>query len=286
MPYQGHHRLHFTLQDFRATTHIVNLDVSSLCTNIDTNEGLKIVKEEVEKNSQLKPSAETITLSLEKVLRMNNFIFDDQNYLQTKGTAMGTRAAPDFANVYMGRVEENYTYESSWRDHIIDWARFIDDIFLLWNGDKRSLINFLDYLNNAIPTIKYTYERSETEIHFLDVTMRKDEGGNVSTDVYQKRTDTHPYLNHNSTHPSHLKKSIPNSQALRLGRICSSDETLKNRIEQYSEYFVACGYKRKDVRNEMYKVVALTQKECLNPTSRDNTSDRMPLVTTYNPYTS
>ena len=91
---------------------------------------------------------------------------------------MGTRTALNFANVYMGRVEEKYAYESPWRDQIIDWARFIDDIFLLWYGDKRSLINFLDYLNNAIPSIKYTYE-----IHFLDVTVRKDEGGNVSTVV-------------------------------------------------------------------------------------------------------
>ena len=96
---------------------------------------------------------------------------------------MGTRAALNFANVYMGRVEEKYAYESPWRDQIIDWARFIDDIFLLWYGDKRSLINFLDYLKNAIPSIKYTYEISETEIHFLDVTVRKDEGCNVSTDV-------------------------------------------------------------------------------------------------------
>ena len=53
---------------------MVTHDVSSLYTNIDTSEGLKIVKEEVQKNGQLKPSAETITLLLEKVLRMNNFI--------------------------------------------------------------------------------------------------------------------------------------------------------------------------------------------------------------------
>ena len=38
------------------------------------------------------------------------------------------------------------------------------------------------------------------------------------------------------------------------------------------------------MRNKMHKVT-LTQEECLNPTSVDNTSGRIPLVTTFNPYT-
>ena len=47
---------------------LITLDVSSLYTNIDTNKGLTIVKEELEKSGQNNPSAETITLLLEKVL--------------------------------------------------------------------------------------------------------------------------------------------------------------------------------------------------------------------------
>ena len=61
---------------------------------------------------------------------MNNFIFDDQNYLQTKGKATGARAAPNFANAYLRGIKEKYV-ESPWRDRIIDWVRFINDIFLL-----------------------------------------------------------------------------------------------------------------------------------------------------------
>ena len=115
--------------------------------------------------------------------------------------------------------------------------------------------------------------------------MRKDEDGNISTDVYQKPTDTHPYLNCTSAHPEHLKRSIPYSQALRLRRICSSNTILRERIKQYSEYFVACGYKRQIVLNEMSKVLAFTQDECLTPKTRDTSSERTPIVITYNPYT-
>ena len=45
---------------------LVTLDVSSLYTNIDTDEGLTIVKEELEKNGLRYLSAETLTSSLRK----------------------------------------------------------------------------------------------------------------------------------------------------------------------------------------------------------------------------
>ena len=265
--------------------YMVTLDVSSLYTNIDTDEGLGIIKEELEKISSSSPSAETLTSLLEKVLKMNNLVFDNENYLQVKGTAMGTRAAPNFAHVYMGKIERENANESPLGELIIDWARFIDDIFLLWRGCLESLMKFIEHLNNAIPSIKFTYEISQTEVYFLDVMVHKDEDGNISTDVYQKPTDTHPYLNYNSAHPPHLKKSIPYSQALRLRRICSDDQTLKERIKQYSEYFITCGYKRQTVLKEMHRVSRLTQEECLKPKTQTRLTDRVPLVTTYNPCT-
>ena len=58
-------------------------------------------------------------------------------------------------------------------------------------------------------TIKFTHEISRTEVNFLDTTVRKNEEGVVSTDVYQKPTDMHPYLHWTSAHPPHLKHSIP-----------------------------------------------------------------------------
>ena len=130
------------------------------------------------------------------------------------------------------------------------WVRFIDDIFLFWKGDKDSLIDFLDYLNNVVPSIKITHEISTASVYFLDTTVLKDEQGYINTDVYQKPTDTHPYLHWTSAHPPHLKRSIPYSQALRLTRICSSTNTLRKRIIEYSDFFVACGYERGKVLND------------------------------------
>ena len=47
---------------------------------------------------------------LEAVLTLNNFQFNDENFLQVGGTAMGTKVAPSLANVFMADFEERYIY--------------------------------------------------------------------------------------------------------------------------------------------------------------------------------
>ena len=96
------------------TSILATLDVSSLYTNIDTDDGLAIIEEELAKTGQIQPSAKTHACLLEKVPKLKNFTFDNNNFVQVKGIAMGTRAAPNFANVYMGRLKTHlYTERNS-----------------------------------------------------------------------------------------------------------------------------------------------------------------------------
>ena len=151
--------------------YLVTLDVSSLYTNIDIDERLTVVQEELIKTNRVKPSPQTLTCLLERVLRLNNFTFNDEHFIQIKGTAMGTRFAPNFANVYMVRFEENFVYKAEWSNYVIIWVRFIDDIFLIWKGEIDSLTEFIDHLNNAAPSIKFTHEISTNSANFLDTTV-------------------------------------------------------------------------------------------------------------------
>ena len=91
------------------------------------------------------------------------------------------------------------------------------------------------YLENCPPTQSIRV-LSYKSVNFLNTKVIKDVQGNISTDVFQKRTDTHPYLHWTSAHPPHLKQSVPYSQALRLRRICSSTRVLEQRILEYSNY--------------------------------------------------
>ena len=70
------------------------------------------------------------------------------------------------------------------------WWRYIDDIFLLWTHGEEKLINFITYLNNLHPTVKFTSSFSYNEIPFLDVKVML-LNGRLETDLYVKPTDKH-----------------------------------------------------------------------------------------------
>ena len=133
--------------------------------------------------------------------------------------------------------------------------------------------------------INFTHEISRSQVNFLDTTITKNENGDVETDVYQKQTDTHPYLHWTSAHPPHLKRSIPYSQAFRLHRIISNTKKLKTRITEYAEFFAACGYNRGEVLEQIQKVLLKSQEQCLKIRENKELRNRTPFVTTYNPHT-
>ena len=57
----------------------------------------------------------------------------------------------------------------------IEWKRFIDDIFSLWDSDKKDINLFIEQANKFHPTIKLTAEISENETSFLDTIIFKGE---------------------------------------------------------------------------------------------------------------
>ena len=46
------------------------------------------------------------------------------------GTAMGTKLAPSYANLFMSKFEQDHVYTYHLQPTL--WKRFIDDIFLIW----------------------------------------------------------------------------------------------------------------------------------------------------------
>ena len=59
---------------------------------------------------------------------------------------MGTKCAPSYANIFMGWFEEKFIFPNL--SHF--YLRFIDDIFLIWNGTKTEFDNFLKKSMNVI----------------------------------------------------------------------------------------------------------------------------------------
>ena len=100
---------------------------------------------------------------LEKKRRIQ---FNGDNYLQIRGTAMGTRVAPSYANLFMQQLEATLLANYTLKPKI--WLRYIDDIFFIWEHGEKELKTWFNYLNNSHNTIKFTMEISKEMISFLD----------------------------------------------------------------------------------------------------------------------
>ena len=159
------------------------------------------------KHGRMWPLRKVIHQFLEYILKENYFTFNDKLYLQKHGTAVGTKMAPSFANIFMGALEQ--TLLSSSPDHLIPfmWKRFMDDIFLIWTHGEASFQSFIKHLNSFHPTIKFEVTHSTKSVNFLDTTVYITPQNTLETTLYIKPTDRMPLLHQASHHPNTCKKA-------------------------------------------------------------------------------
>ena len=149
---------------------LLTIDVRSLYTNILHDEGIDASIEYLQRfNSEANTDFLKEVLTL--VLHNNYFEFDNKYYLQTQGTAMGSPMAPSYANLFMGQLEPNMLMDAPGGLIPLEWIRFIDDIFAVWTHGIDKLKEFLHYINNFHPTIKFEFEYSYERVHFLDTSI-------------------------------------------------------------------------------------------------------------------
>ena len=184
---------------------LVTADVVGLYPSIPHVAGLEALYEKLEERSNKKVSSADLVDMAEFVLKNNFFEFDSNVKQQISGTAIGTKFAPPYACIFMDKVENDFLKTQTVKPLV--WLRYIDDIFFIWNESEAKLDAFLEDLNKFHPNLKFTSEKSKTSVNFLDVTVNLIDQ-QLETDLYCKPTDCHQFLDFNSAHPLHIKKSI------------------------------------------------------------------------------
>ena len=149
------------------------MDVSSLYNNIPQDEGT----EDIDASEISHIPRNVLRQPFEIVLRCNVFSFDGKIYEQIQGTAMGTKMAPSYANLFMDRFERAFLAQEPIQPLI--WKHYIDDILCVWTGTRSELESFLDRLNKAHRTLKFTWSISGVRIEFLYLNLFK--GGRFNT---------------------------------------------------------------------------------------------------------
>ena len=229
---------------------LVTIDVDSLYTNIDNKDGLEAVKQAFLDNPDPgRPDSQILEL-LKLSLENNDFEFNGEWYLQTWGTAMGKKFAPNYANLFMARWEEGALAKASKKPGF--YKRFLDDIKIIWTHGRAEFDKFFQILQNHHDSISLKYEIHDSEINFLDTTVYKGERfqreGILDTKVYFKPTDSLQLLHKASYHPKHTFSGIIKSQILRYRRICNNDTDLEQACTKLFSALKKRGYSSRFLR--------------------------------------
>ena len=216
------------------------------------------------------------------VLKLNFLRFNDKVYHQCRGIAMGTKMAPTLANIFMTHLETALFDSAPSQYKPFFYKRFIDDAFAIFSISRHNILSFISYANSFHPSIKFTFELSRKRVNFLDTTVSINRNGYLSTSLYFKKTDTFQYLSMDSCHPTHCKKAIPYSQALRIIRICSETQDATFHLRNLYSRLLKRGYDHHLLHTQFNRATSRDRQSLLTP--RDKvTLKRVPLVITHNP---
>ena len=143
------------------------------------------------------------------------------------------------------------------------WKRFRGDVIALWIHSNEDANHYFDYLYtiDASGKIRFSME-TETGSHleFLDFRLKLKRCNKITVDVYSKRTNSFTYVDPNTCCPLGNINKIPEGIALRLRRICDSDEKYEKRSNEYQNYPIARNYSPSLVAKQFQKVSKTSQQ--------------------------
>jgi len=155
---------------------------------------------------------------------------------------MGSPLSPAAANIYMEFFEKEFA-RSLGGERIVLWRRYVDDVFLIFNGTEAELREFVERLNENDMNLRFTIElEKEKGMPFLDCLVSRLGGGKLSTSVYQKPTHTNRYLNAFSNHHIAIKGALAKTLRHRAMMIHQGDAGEASAIARIGEALILNGY--------------------------------------------
>ncbi|XP_044745155.1 uncharacterized protein LOC123307018 [Coccinella septempunctata] len=157
-------------------TMLASFDVSNLFTSVPVPQTLKIFKNRLIDSPLSDDLTECAYQLTELCLQQNFFNFEGEIISQQKGLSMGNCLSPLFAELFMSYFEKMLIFivNNHFKDKILFWFRYVDDILIAWIGSEEELREFHNWLNGLHLNINFTLElESDREINFLDLTIRR-----------------------------------------------------------------------------------------------------------------
>ena len=236
---------------------LASFDVKALFTNVPIEGALKAIEKALSgvPNDAL-PLPKMDYLALVKLcLKFNPFMFNQEEYAQYEGLAMGSPLSPVAACLFMETLEADQF--SKIMGENTTWLRYVDDVLII-APENLNLQEKLAELNQVHQRIQFTFEEEENHmLNFLDTTIIRGDSG-VKFRVYRKPTNKEDYIHFFSSHSMRTKSGIVIGFFLRAFRICS-EEYIEDEVSHIFSIFrdlkypkallIKCRNKARQIRN-------------------------------------
>ena len=176
---------------------------------------------------------------------------------------MGTEMAVPFANISIVEIKTKIIQHSKTEPR--KWKRYIDNVFFLWDWDRKEIDQFIKRTNYFHCTIKFTAEISENQITFLDATVFKGErfakDSILDIRTQYKPTETFQFTHFISCDPPGVKHGFIKVEAIRLLRTYSSKEILEEGFLNFKQRLKARGHLENIKERSLSGQLALTHSQ-------------------------
>jgi len=136
--------------------------------------------------------------------KQNYFQYEDLQYIQEDGLAMGAPTSSFFSEIYLQYLESTKIFDILLKYHIIRYFRYVDDILTVYKNEVMNIQEELDSFNNITPTMPFTMEEEvNNKINLLDITISKVDY-KIPFNMYRKPTAT-DIIPNDSCHPPEQK---------------------------------------------------------------------------------
>ncbi|KAI7772861.1 hypothetical protein LA080_016316 [Diaporthe eres] len=226
---------------------LVTGDVQSFYTNVPIEATTLEINKRLGDRSYDGISTRALGYLLMTVMTCNCFEFNGDLYHQEEGVAMGTSCAPAFANLSLGFKEINSQMLRTSKRGLAFYVRYIDDIFLVYQGSRQSLESWLEKFTPYLEpyTISWEVHSSREATPFLDAEFFFRQGHGpmgLQSKVYRKRMNKHQYIPWSSAHPETVKRAFVKAELTRFMTICSSQDLFEERVDEFMQALGRRGY--------------------------------------------
>lgn len=251
------------------TSTLASFDIKNLYTNIPVNETIDIIKTQLLLKLPTDHTNEIIDL-LRSTTEQNYFTHNNKFYTQPNGLPMGSPISGTMAEIFLQHIEQNKILNhNKYTKKIIYWFRYVDDIIVLYNGNKRQCETFFKYINTVHQNLNFTaeYEDNNT-LNFLDLSIIKDQNQKHKFNIYRKPTTTDTLIHNTSNHPIQHKHAAFRSMIHRLNNIPLDTHDYNTELNTIRYLAQVNGYKPNLIDSLTHKIKN-KKKNTVNPNTTD-----------------